>query len=172
MEENDTENTNQWESLLEQVEADIAEHEKEIQPLKVMRNYLRGKLGLPIEEVGILKALEAKPRTGRLPVFNNGDFYGLTQAEAGHKILEHAKQSLTLDQILKVLTDSGYELGGKDPRKAMYVSLSRSRKLVKVASNTFDLAKRRPIKKYARKEKRQMPTLPTLPHKPLELPKQ
>lgn len=150
----------QWEELLQKVEADLAELEKKNQQLKTTRVYLRGLLNLPVEEkveISVPAIPESTTHTGVLPKFRKGDFFGLSQAEAGYKVLESAGSSLTTNEILTVLKDSGYEgVGGQDPRKTLYTSLSRSRKLVLVAENTFDLAKRRPKPrktKEVRKEK-------------------
>ncbi len=147
----------QWETLLRQVEKDLEEQEKQTLVLKTTRDYIRSKLGLPIEEKA--KEVPSIPigvHAGTLPIFRKGDFFGLSQAEAGYRVLEMAGGSLTTDELLKVLTESGYSVGGEDPRRTLYSSLCRSRKLVLVAENTFDLAERRPqVRK--RKEKKAQP---------------
>lgn len=139
------EDRSQWQMLLEKVEKDLAEHEKKGLALKATRNYLRTLLELPTEEkVGVPTISKIEAHTGTLPKFRKGDFYGLAQAEAGYKVLQRAEGSLTTDEILSVLMDSGYKIGGQDPKRTLYSSLVRSRKLVLVAENTFDLAERRP----------------------------
>lgn len=147
----------QWQTILAEVEKDLAEHERKILELKGVRNYFRKKLGLPIEEKVGASAVPAviETHTGTLPMFRKGDFFGLSQAEAGHKVLGRAGGSLTTDEILRVLQESGYEVGGQDPKRTLYVSLCRSRKLVLVASNTFDLAERRPKPRRLQRESKE-----------------
>lgn len=156
MMENNNERSN-LEAVLKQVENELDEYEKKILGMRATRDYCRSKLGLPIEE----KAKEASSvpigvYTGTLPTFRNGDFYGLSQAEAVCKVLERTNGSLTIDELLKVLTDSGYFVGGGDQRRTLYSSICRSRKLVLVAKNSFDLAERRPQAR-KRKEKKAQP---------------
>lgn len=153
MEENGTENSNQWEALLEKVETDIAEYEKKVQPLKITRNYLRGLLELPIVEIEAFATSETKNHTGTLPTFRNGDFYEISYTEAGYQVLERAGGSLTVNEIFKIIKGTGREIAGKDPIRTLYSSLVRSRKLVLVAKNTFDLAERRPKVKRVRRKK-------------------
>lgn len=127
-----------------------------------MRSYLRGLLGLPSDEKTEAHiASEIPIHTGKLPSFRKGDFFGLSHAEAGYKVLQRAGGSLTTTEILKVLVDSGYsEVGGENPERTLYSSLCRSRKLVLVAPNTFDLAERRPQikRKRLRKETKEAQT--------------
>ena len=139
------EDRHQWETLLAKVEQDLTEYEKKMQPLRSMVTYLRSLLELPIEDKteGHITP-DTVVATGTLPKFREGDFFGLGQAEAGHKVLKRAGHSLNVEEILKVLTKNGYDIGGQDQKRTLYGSLCRSRKLVLVASNTFDLAERRP----------------------------
>ncbi len=147
MKENDTDRS-QWEALLKKVESDLAEHEKKVQPLKVTRNYLRELLGLPITEaLDIATASENGNRVGGLPEFHKGDFFNLSLADAGYKVLQRSSKSLTVNEIVDVIKGAGREVGGQDPARTLYSSLVRSRKLVLVAKNTFDLSERRPQNK-------------------------
>lgn len=153
MEEN-TIDRKQWEVLLAKVENDLAKHEKEIQPLKATRNYLRGVLGLPIVEIKASATTETKKHTGTHPAFRKGDFYNISYTEAGYQVLERAGGSLTINEIFEIITGTGREIAGKDPIRTLYSSLVRSRKLVLVAKNTFDLTERRPqVKRFRRKPK-------------------
>ncbi len=144
----DIQSENKWQDLLSEVEEDITKHEKEIQSLKEMGNLLRKKLGMSIEEnIATFSTVDNGAAENTQTTFNKGDLYGLSHAEAGHRALERAGRQLTVDDILKMIVDAGFKIGGKDAKRTLYGSLVRSRKLVLVAKNTFDLAERRPQKK-------------------------
>ena len=146
----------QLEALLKKVEKDLEEQEKKTLRLQNTRDYIRSELGFSIaEKVKEEPSVSAGVHTGTLPVFRKGDFYGFSQTEAGYKVLERSGGSLTVDEILKTLLESGYSVGGEEPRRTLYVSLCRSRKLVLVAENTFDLAERRPQARKRREKKAQ-----------------
>ena len=152
MPENNVENI-QWQTLLEEVEKDLASLEAKVLELKGVRNYFRKRLGLPVEVTGEVPAVsETGVHPGILPKFQRGHFYGFKEAKAGFEVLQRAGRSLTTDEIFQVLVDSGYCSGDEDARRKLHLALSRSRRLVRVAPNTFDLAHRRPK---ARKPKEQ-----------------
>jgi len=140
---------------LKRVEEKLKKNAEEKVQLLTVKNYLHLELGMP--------AVDTQTKSNFIPQsqspapeqtdFKKGDFYGLSHAQAANKVLRGSSGALTLDQILKILLDSGYDkVGGENPKRTFYVSLARSNKLVLVASNTFDLAERRPNAKKARKK--------------------
>lgn len=134
--------------LLAEVEKDLTEEEAKVLELRNVRNYLLKKLGRPIEEpikvANIpIPETEVAIHTEILPKFPRGHFYGFEKAKAGHEVLQCAGRPLTTDEIFQVLIESGYSNGSDDDRSLLSIALSRSRRLVRVAPNTFDLAHRR-----------------------------
>lgn len=147
-----------WQALLEKVEKDLVEHEAKGLELRNVRNYLRKQLGLPAEEIAEVPTVSETRmgiHTGILPKFPRGHFYGFSLAKAGQEVLQQAGGALHTDEILQVLKESGYSIGGDDPRRTLYRSLCRSRRLVLVARNTFDLAERRPKARKTKESKKE-----------------
>jgi len=150
----DTENREFLRAELKIVEDELKEHETERDRLLVMRDHYRKRLGLPVAETKAHANVKSQAQSSiHVMTFNKGDFFGLTQAQAAQEVLKRSDGALTAEAILKILQDTGYEgIGGGNPKRTLYVSLARSRKLILVASNTFDLVERRPNVKKARKK--------------------
>lgn len=128
----------------EQLQAWLAKVRKDLAELKTVENYLLKQLGETAEVTGEVPAVSGTGvHAGILPKFPRGHFYGFKGAKAGHEVLQRAGRPLTTDEIFQVLIESGYCSGDSDARRKLQTSLSRSRRLVRVAPNTFDLAHRR-----------------------------
>lgn len=73
-------------------------------------------------------------------VVNPGDFFGSSQAEAAREYLRRTARAATLDDIFAALQKGGARLQGKNPRKNLYISLSRRKDVFAlVAPYTFGL---------------------------------
>ena len=140
---------------LKSIEAKLKENAAEKDKLLVVQNYYLTELGLPVVDTKMNPSnnTQLQPPIPEQTTFSKGDFYGFSQAQAGGEVLKRSGGALTTDRILKTLQDTGYEVGGSNPKNTLYVSLARSRKLVLVASSTFDLAERRPNVKKGKKKK-------------------
>lgn len=54
------------------------------------------------------------------------EFYGMSQSEAAKAYLRKVGRAVPFDELVNALRKGGATLGGKDPKKTLYVSLARN----------------------------------------------
>jgi hypothetical protein len=62
------------------------------------------------------------------PLISADAFYGMSQSEAAKKYLRLVKRAVPFEELVSALRKGGATLGGKDPKKTLYVSLARNPK--------------------------------------------
>ena len=69
---------------------------------------------------------------GARPKLRPDEFMGKTYFEAAKSYLERVGHAVSMDELLEVLKNGGCPVGGKTPRKTLYISLVRSREFVPI----------------------------------------
>jgi hypothetical protein len=69
----------------------------------------------------------ASPVTGRHSL-RPDEFFGMTQTDAARSYLKTVKRAITFDELISALRSGGCPVGGADPKRTLYVSLSRNPK--------------------------------------------
>jgi hypothetical protein len=66
------------------------------------------------------------------PKVRPDEFMGDTYIEAAKKYLERVGHAVSMEELLEVLKSGGCPVGGKTPKKTLYISLVRSRDFVPI----------------------------------------
>jgi hypothetical protein len=101
--------------------------------------FLRKRLGASEEAPAEAPAVS---RTADRVGVKQGEFFGLSRAEAAIKLLSKYGQALSTNDIAEKLRESGLEsMFAKNALTAMYTSLSRHQEVCRVSKNTWGLKK-------------------------------
>lgn len=60
------------------------------------------------------------------PAIRPDEFFGLKQTDAARAYLRKVGKAVLFDDLVEALGNGGAKLGGKDPKKTLYVSLARN----------------------------------------------
>lgn len=101
--------------------------------------FLRKRLG--VSEEATTEATTTPKLTDRISV-KQGEFYGLSRAEAAIKLLSKYGHALSTNELVEKLKESGLvSMFAKNALPAMYTSLSRHQEVCRVSKNTWGLKK-------------------------------
>jgi len=111
--------------------------------------FLRKRLGVS-EEV-TTETITTSKQADRISV-KQGEFYGLSRAEAAIKLLSKYGHALSTNEIVETLKETGLEsMFIKNALPALYTSLSRHQEVCRVSKNTWGLKKWYPYLKDKKK---------------------
>jgi hypothetical protein len=111
---------------------------EEVRQLDLMIARLSRDLGEPNVETQIVEApsdsmgngwqekaeIALQPAGGRANV-RPDEFFGMTYTTAAKGYLEKVRHAVSMDELLEALDRGGCPVGGKDPKKTLYISLVR-----------------------------------------------
>jgi hypothetical protein len=111
---------------------------EEVRQLDLMIARLSRDLGEPNVETQIVEApsdsmddgwqekveIALQPAGGRANV-RPDEFFGMTYTTAAKAYLEKVRHAVSMDELLEALNRGGCTVGGKDPKKTLYISLVR-----------------------------------------------
>lgn len=103
------------ESMIRQLESDLNEPTSLTEPLN-------NAIGMSIERDGNPSESAPKKHLGLRP----DEFFGLSQSDAAKAYLRKVGHAIPFDELVAALQRGGAKLGGKDPKKVLYVSLARN----------------------------------------------
>jgi hypothetical protein len=74
--------------------------------------------------------------SGARPKLRPDEFTGKTYFEAAKSYLDRVGHAVSMDELLDVLKKGGSPIGGKTPKKTLYISLVRSREFIPIPGQT------------------------------------
>lgn len=109
---------------LQRIEAMIAQLESDLGEPTASESAATGAVTAGSLAVGDTFTLFRKPAQQIRP----DEFYGMSQSDAAKAYLEMVGRAVPFDELVAALRRGGATLGGKDPKKTLYVSLARNPK--------------------------------------------
>jgi len=110
------------EQMIRQLEIDLGEPPSSAQP--ELSDTIGSSMATPL----LSGSFATSGSYVKSPLISADAFYGMSQSEAAKKYLRMVKRAVPFDELVSALRRGGATLGGKDPKKTLYVSLARNPK--------------------------------------------
>jgi len=108
---------------------------EEIRQIDVVLTRLNNDLGMSSDDAPITSDSESVVDFDELEKIDSAimnrtavrpdEFFGMTHAMAAKAYLEKMGHAVSMDELIEALTGGGCQVGGKDPKKTLYISLVR-----------------------------------------------
>lgn len=108
------------ESMIAQLEADLGEEASITEPIS-------NTPGIPFTTAASPNTSGTFSTAGAVAI-RPDEFYGLSQSEAAKTYLRKIGRAVPFEELVAALKKGGAKLGGKDPKRTLYVSLARNPK--------------------------------------------